>query len=109
MRESRAGSGTIEQHLNAEPYRGRHVRVRSWIRGDGLSRASMTLAVAGEYAGSLHSLRSATNGIDAPFEGSFDWKQVDRVIEVPENAERIGIYYAITPALFSGGRAAGTL
>lgn len=85
------GAAFLTQAVRAEPYRGRHVRVRRWVRTQDIVRAVASVGVHGEHEGSIVLLRSYNDAPGADITGTRDWAAVEHVVEVPANAEYITI------------------
>jgi hypothetical protein len=94
QRGNRSGAAFLTQALRAEPYRGKHVRVRRWVRTDDVVRAIASVGVYGEHAGSILILREYSDGPGADLRGTADWTPVEHVVEVPVNAEFITISFS---------------
>lgn len=98
-RRNRGGGALLQQAIRAEAYRGKRVRVRSWVRTEDVARATMSSSVYAAVDGSITSVRSYTNGIDAPIAGTSDWTLVERIVEVPANAEYMTVTFAFTQSM----------
>lgn len=94
QKNNRSGAAFLTQAVRAEPYRGRHVRVRRWVRTQDVVRAVASVGVHGEHEGSILVLREYSGGAGSDLTGTHDWTPVEHVVEVPANAEYITITFA---------------
>ena len=88
----------LGQSLNAEPWRGRRVRLRGWIRTAGVSAAGATLWLRVDGAGTQLAL---DNMASRPLAGTADWRPAEIVVDVPAQATGL----VLGPMLIGGGTA----
>ena len=76
--------GTLMQSAEANPYRGKRLRLSASLKTDAAFRAQMWMRVDGR-SGPL----AFDNMNDRPVKGSADWKRYEVVLDVPDDAVAI--------------------
>lgn len=80
------GFGTMSQGISAEPHRGRRVRLRATVRGQYVADwAGLWMRVDGRARPAL----AFDNMQDRPLRGTFDWRSLAVVLDVPDEATSI--------------------
>ncbi|MDP2876323.1 MAG: M56 family metallopeptidase [Holophaga sp.] len=80
------GFATLTASQSAAPHRGRRVRLSAWMRGQDLERrGALWLRVDDATSKSL----AFDNMTNRPLKGTFPWRKVDIVLEVPTAASRL--------------------
>ena len=81
------GFGTVMTSVDAADYRRRRVRCAGEIRADGVTEWSgLWMRVDGKERGDMLGF---DNMRDRPLKGTFDWRRVAVVLDVPSEAERL--------------------
>ena len=81
------GFGTVMTNIDAADYRGRRVRCSAEVSAEGVTEWSgLWMRVDGKEEGDMLGF---DNMHDRPLEGTFDWRPVDVVLDVPSEAERL--------------------
>jgi len=80
------GFATLTTSKSAAPQRGRRVRLSAWMRGEGLGGwGALWLRIDDATPKSL----AFDNMANRPLKGTFPWRKVDIVLEVPAAASRL--------------------
>ena len=81
-----AGFGTLTQAFQASKYRGKRVRLRAFVKTEGVEGwAGLWMRVDGKEKTGL----AFDNMGERPIKGTTDWTQYDVVIDVPDEADSI--------------------
>jgi len=84
------GFGTLMQTAGPGEYLGKRVRMSAFVKADQVSEwAALWLRVDGPRAGIDNNMLAIDNMQNRPLKGTFDWKKVEIVLDVSENATDI--------------------
>ncbi len=84
----------VAQELRADPYRGKRLRLRGWVRQVGITGSDIGLWMRVDGPGVMQAF---DNFSTRPLLGTADWHQVEIILDVPPDA--LGILFG---ALMSG-------
>lgn len=84
------GFGTLMQDIDAEPYRGKRLRLSAWLKVSEVKDwAGLWMRVDGSAQKSL----AFDNMQKRALKGTMDWARYDIVLDVPDEA--VGVYYGV--------------
>jgi hypothetical protein len=88
------GFGTVMTNIDAADYRGRRIRCSAEVPAEGVTGWSgLWMRVDGKEQGDMLGF---DNMHDRPLEGTFDWRPVDVILDVPSEAERLAFGLLLT-------------
>lgn len=92
--ESEPGFGTLTQAFQADKYKGKRVRMTAHVKTKDVSGigAGLWMRVDGKEKTAL----AFDNMLDRPVKGTTDWKKVEVVLDVPDDAH--GIFFGFLVA-----------
>ena len=86
------GFGTLMQEINAENYRGQHVRLSGYLKTQDATRAQMWMRVDGPDRQVL----SFDNMDNRPVTGTTGWRKYEVILDVPADSVNIAFGFLLT-------------